>query len=93
MADFQISTEELYEAAAQLRLAIDAVRPHLGEMAIDLAALGSDEVYTALNTANIQQTARARKLAEDLGSLVTAIEKGADSIEQQDESLADRLMG
>ena len=91
MADFLISTEQLRHAATHLRRTADLVEPRSAELTVSPAALGSDDVYDALNPITIQQTARARKLAAELTSLCTVLMGGAFTVELQDQSLADRI--
>lgn len=91
MADFTIDTEELRRAAEQLRRAAGLVEPRSAETTVGHAALASDSVSGALNSATVQQGGRARSLARKLTSLSTTVSNGADALEQQDQDLADRL--
>lgn len=60
IADFRIDTEELRRAAEQLRRAAELVEPRSAETTVRHAALASDGVYGALNSAPVQQGARVR---------------------------------
>jgi hypothetical protein len=91
MADFSISTEELRAAARELDRAASFAAPHHRQLAVDLSALGSDEVFGALSATTAQQEARARKLAERFTSLADALETASSAIVEQDEALADRF--
>lgn len=93
MADFSISSEELRQAAEQLRRATALTEPGSAETAAGLAALGSDEAHAALSATSRQQAARARKLTERLTSLSDVLVDSAGNVQNQDEQLADGLGG
>ena len=91
MADFLIDTDELRLAAEQLRWTATIADPRSGQLTVGQAALGSNDVYDALNSGTVQQAARAASLARGLRALATVLANGADAVEQHDEDLADRL--
>ena len=93
MADLQIDTESLEHAAQQLRAAVNLVEPRSARMAIEPAALGSDNVYAALDAATIQQRARANALVADLTLVNTSLTNAASAFEEQDQGFADQLEG
>ena len=93
MADFTIDTAAVRRAAEKLQRTARLVEPEGAALAVSADAVASDAVFSALNPATIAQGARARKLAEQLESLAQSLSDGADAVEQQDQSLADRLEG
>jgi hypothetical protein len=91
VADFSMSSEELREAAEQLRLAAELADPRAGDIAVGLAALAADDVHSALSTVTQQQAARARKLTERLSSISQVLVDAADALQLQDDELAEEL--
>jgi len=91
MADFLISTEELRQAAENLRRAAAIVEPESGQLIVTSGVLGSDDVHQVVHAGSVKLKARARKLANELDALAGVLTAGAEAIEQHDHQLAESL--
>lgn len=93
MADFNVRSEDLREAAHGLRGVTDMVDPNSAAMAVSQGALQSGEVYAALYAANLKQTKAARKAGEETDALAQLLMDAADALDELDQDLAEGFEG